>query len=734
SAAAWRAGMRPVPGSLWPDLVWTAPEPGGDASAADRSARVQLSLRRLRAMAEAYAQPGTGLTGDDAYAGDVVAGLRHVVTDVYHAGRAPYGNWYDWQIGGPHALLDAALLLADRLDAGLSTAVTAAVRAFVPDDAVGPYTGTSTGANRVALCRTIALGGLLGEDAGRLALAARALSPVFPYVTSGDGLYRDGSFLQHTSVPYAGTYGTELLAGLGLLLALLAGSDWEITDPARDNVLDAVERTYAPFVLDGLCMDAVSGRAVSRGAPPGASPKDDHTRGHAVVAAVLALGRAAGGAREARWRALAKGWIQRGRVRPAETDPVLDVAGLALLHGVLADTAVTPLPEPVGHRLFPGQDRAVHRRDGWTACLSMASDRIAHYECGGGENLRGFHTGAGLLAWWGDDRTAEQYSRTFWATVDPYRLPGTTVSLKRLADGEGGPWGAARPDARWTGGATDGTYAAVGQHLKGLASTLEARKSWFFLDEGVLCLGAGITATDGAPVVTVVDNRRLGTAGTEALTVDGVRAPDALGRERTLAGPGWAHLAGHAGYVFPSGGDVTALREERTGRWSDIRSGASTEPCTDRYLSLRVDHGTDPVDGRYAYVLLPGAGAVRTGSRAGGHYRPLVNTARAQGVRVPALGLTAVNFWAAGSAGPLTVSGPCSVLVRHLRGGTAVLCVSDPARALTSLTVTWRHRVTAVTGRPGTVVRAVPGPELTLVLGDLTAEAGATQRVTVRTV
>ncbi|MFD0891716.1 polysaccharide lyase family 8 super-sandwich domain-containing protein, partial [Streptosporangium algeriense] len=185
-----------------------------------------------------------------------------------------------------------------------------------------------------------------------------------------------------------------------------------------------------------------------------------------------------------------------------------------------------------GHRLLAASARAVHRGPGWCAGLSMASWRIGHYEHGNGENLRGWHTGSGMLTWWAEGHGA-QYSDSFWQTVDPYRLPGTTVSTRRLADGEGPGWGDTRPPSRWVGGASDGVYATVGQHLYGFASTLEAFKSWVFLDDTVVCLGAGITCADGVPVETVVDNRR--TSG--ALSVDG----DA----------GWAHIEGHGGYVLP---------------------------------------------------------------------------------------------------------------------------------------------------------------------------------------
>ncbi|MGQ4445689.1 polysaccharide lyase 8 family protein, partial [Streptomyces violaceoruber] len=372
-----------------------------------------------------------------------------------------------------------------------------------------------------------------------------ALSPVFPYVTKGDGLYADGSFVQHTWVAYSGTYGQVMLDGLGRLFTLLAGSEWEVTDPGRQLVLDSVEHAYAPLIHDGLVMDTVNGRAISRGYLKSDDlhvMRSDHFHGQQLIAAMAVLAGGASNAERERWHARIKGWIERDTVTPVLTAPQFPVADLTRLHAI-ADAPGEAAPEPVGHHLFAAMDRAVHRRPAFTAGLAMASDRIAHYECGNGENPRGWHTGAGMLTWWANGTRADQYTDWFWPTVDWYRLPGTTVSTKRLADRAGGEWGAPKPDVRWVGGATDGEYAAVGQHLKGLGSTLEARKSWFFLDDAVVCLGAGITCADGVPVETVVDNRNLGEGGTQAL----------------VRGRHWAHLEGQGGWIVP-GGALRTLR------------------------------------------------------------------------------------------------------------------------------------------------------------------------------
>ncbi|KUL39853.1 lyase [Streptomyces sp. NRRL F-4489] len=691
-AARYRAQLRPGEPLLWADCPYDPPS------------GITRSYGRLNTMAMAWAQPGTGLTGDADLAAAVVAGLDRLERAAYGAGTAPYGNWWEWQIGSPRLLLDTLAVLGERVGEEIAARCLAAVRHFVPDEALGSYTGTSTGANRVDLCRVAALHGILGRDPGRIALARDALSPVFPYVTKGDGLYADGSFIQHTWVPYTGTYGAVLLDGLGRLFALLRGSAWEVSDPGRQVVLDSVDGAFAPLLHDGLMMDSVNGRAISRGWLRGDERRvmrSDHFHGHAVIAAIALLAESASGAERDRWHGMIKGWIARDRTLPVLTDPQFGVAELARLAAV-ARGPVPAAPEPVGHRLFPAMDRAVHRRPGWTAGLAMCSDRITYYENGNGENRRGWHTGAGMLYWWPAGAAGDQYTDAFWPTVDPYRLPGTTVSTKRLADDAGGGWGAPKPAARWVGGTTDGEFAAIGQDVRGLDSTLVAHKSWFALDDCVVCLGAGIGSRDGVPAETVVDNRNLGERGSGAFTVDGVRRAVRPGWSRVERRARWAHLAGHGGYVFPGGAPLHARCEDRTGRWSDINTTSVSDPVTRRYLTLWHDHGVDPEGAGYAYLLMPGATAAATAARAADRrwLRVLANDDGRQAVAVRSLGVTAAVFWRAGEAGQLAVGGPAAVLVREPAGQgagrTATVCAAAPERTGEALEITWSRPVRAV--------------------------------------
>jgi len=665
AAARHRDSMAPARTSLWPDLPF--PSLAGTPA-------------RLRAMARAYA-----LTGEASLAEAVAEGLDHYRRQVYARGADPEGNWWDWEIGVPARLLDAAVLIGPHLSDRQAADLADAVDHFVPACRLEAYEGTSTGANRVDLCTVTLLRALVRARPDRAKAAAHALTPVLAYVSEGDGFYRDGSFIQHTGVPYQGGYGVVALQGLATLFAVLRGSPWEIPVRDRQVVLASVERSFAPFVHDGACLDLVGGRGVGR------RPFYDHERGHRVAAAILLLAESAPAAEQARWRAMVKGWAVRDTYRPMiDTD---DLGFRARLAAILKDEAIPAAAEPVGHRLMPMSARAVHRRPDWCAALSMASHRIAHYEHGNGENPRGWHTGAGMLYWWGRGH-GDQYSQGFWPGVDRYRLPGTTVSTRRLPDGAGEAWGGARTPWRWVGGATDGVHATVGQHLSGLESSLEAFKSWFFLDDAVVCLGAGISCADGVPVETIVDNRRT----VAPLTVDG---------------RGWAHLGGHGGYVVRQG----VLRHTRT---------------TD-FATLWLDHGRDPDSAAYVYLLLPNAGLARTRARAAdpGWPHVLANTHRQQGIGVSSLGLTAVNFFTAGSAGPLTASAPCAVLVREHGDGTATVTVSDPRRDLDELSVTWDRPVARVLRRDPLIRGVALDGGLTLEFGRLADRGGASKTIAV---
>ncbi|WHT22798.1 polysaccharide lyase family 8 super-sandwich domain-containing protein [Crossiella sp. CA-258035] len=623
-------------GSLWPDL------PLGSSSA-----NLTASFTRLRLMALAHATPGTSVTGDPQLAAQIVNGMS-VLGGTYRAGQRQYGNWWDWEIGSPQALLDLCVLLA--VPATQLAAHLAAVDHFVPTPyRMMPARKVSTGANRADLALVVALRGILGGKAEALAVARDSLSDLFPYTRTGDGMYADGSFVQHDTVPYTGTYGHVILNRLAQLFLLLAGSSWDVTDPLRANVHASVPAAYAPMVFRGRVFDFVRGRAISR---TGERDADD---GLYFAWDLLLLANSG----HPELRSLAKTWLLANTARPVSAHGT--VAQIALAAPVLADASIPVRPEPVGHQQFPSMDRVVHRGPGWALAIALNSARMNRFESMNGENLRGWHTTEGMTYLYTTARPGD-FTDEFWPTVDPYRLPGTTISATRLADGAGA---ASLPSTTWAGGASlSGKHGAVGLDLQAHQNTVTAKKSWFCLGEVVLALGAGITGVDR--VETVLENRN----GAPELTTGGPP-------ERT----GWLAIDGVGGIVFPTPTAVHTLREQRTGRWRDISTTGPATAITRPYLTLWLDHGVNPTGASYAYLLLPGASADTTKAYAASpEARVLANTAAVQAVTDRRTGITAANFFTAGTAAGITVDGPASVLAQD-QGGALTLAVADPTRA-----------------------------------------------------
>ena len=126
----------------------------------------------------------------------------------------------------------------------------------------------------------------------------------------------------------------------------------------------------------------------------------------------------------------------------------------------------------------------------------------------------------------------------------------------------------------------------AGRSLPIYHCSLTANKSWFFFDRAILCLGSDIFANDGYRVRTIIENRAL--SSDEFIVADGKRIDFAECEISLLAQRIFIPHTG--GFIFPEGGNITVKFYENAGV---------------RYVSIWLDHGVDPEDKKYAYVVLP---------------------------------------------------------------------------------------------------------------------------------
>jgi hyaluronate lyase len=645
---------------LWADI----------GNVANVSAEKTSTYTRLAAIVTAYATRGSALEGNPDLRGDIVGALDWLYQEAYNETMPQNGNWWDWQIGVPRQLLNIAVLMHDDLSEEQLGKYMAAVGQFATKKDLLRYTG----ANRVWLANVIGLMGVLTNNGGQVADARDALSEVFLYVTTGDGFYEDGSFIQHVTLPYNGGYGRALLIDVSKLVNWLTGSEWEVTDPNVANVVQWVYRAFEPLMHKGLMMDMTRGREISR------YYSTDHTSGQGIVTAVMNAANFVPEQDAAAFRSMVKSWVQQNTYR--NYYQYADIPSIIQAKAIVDDPTVPMREHPLVYRQFANMDRTVQVRPDYTFGLSMSSNRISTHEAVNLENMRGWYTAEGMTYLYNND--ISQYTDDFWPTVNPYRLPGTTVDTQPRNSGA-----LYRDPLREAGGVGLGEYGTSAMKVKAFSSSMVAKKSWFNFDDEIVALGAGITSSDGRTIETTIDNRKLAGAGEQTLAVNGVEKASATSWTEEMTGVQSIHLAGNVpgsdiGYYFPSGAKVNGLREMRTGAWSDIdhRATAPTDPITRPYMTLWYDHGVDPENETYQYVLLPNKTAADTSAYAETpDITILENSPEAQAVKENRLNITGIQFWndAVKTVGGITSNKRAAVMARETEE-ELTLAISDPAQ------------------------------------------------------
>ncbi|MFD0716049.1 polysaccharide lyase family 8 super-sandwich domain-containing protein [Paenibacillus sp. GCM10027626] len=668
-----------------------------DLSDASKSVNFATSYSRLNAMATAYATVGSVWEGNTTLRDDIVSAMDWLYDNWYNENKTEgyetaNNSWFHWEVTAPSNLSLVVLKMYDDFSAAQITNYMKAVQKFVPDPTIRTMNGTEieVGANRVWKAQIAAYHGIIAKSADRLEMARDALSYVLAYVDGGDGFYTDGSFIQHNKHPYNGGYGKALLIEISRLLQLLHDTTWEVTDPNLSNVYDWVYEAFEPFIYKGAMMEMVRGREITRYA------SYDHAIGHSTMAAILQISKFAPPADALRMKSMLKYWIESDTSRSFYTSGTT-FENTVLAKQLMNDPSIPSRGELIKNKQFYNMDRVVHLRPGFGIGLSMSSNRIFNYESISNVNMKGWYTAEGMTYLYNNDLL--QFSDNYWPTVDPYRLPGTTVdTLTRSVIGLGYNKEYLSPNA-WVGGVSfEDVYGVAGMDMKASGdlsssgntvtpSSLTAKKSWFMFDDEIVALGAGITSGDNRVIETIVENRKINANGDNVLTVDGIQKSDQLGWSETMNGIGWAHLAGSVpgsdiGYVFPQGAVVKGLREARTGKWGDLTVSSLPNPdpnVTRNYLTLWMDHGSNPIDNEYAYILLPNRSSAETQSySSSSDIEILHNTKEIQAVKEKNLKLTGINFWQGGQFNDFIWSyQPSSVMVKD-EAGELSFSVSDP--------------------------------------------------------
>ncbi|AZM50466.1 hypothetical protein DMB38_35920 [Streptomyces sp. WAC 06738] len=316
-----------------------------------------------------------------------------------------------------------------------------------------------------------------------------------------------------------------------------------------------------------------------------------------------------------------------------------------------------------GHKYFWRSEFSSHLRAGYGIFTRINSPRMV-----GSEYRSTFRPEVGNeIDWNAQGATSIQVTNREYDDLVPafdwFHYPGVTAPYAKVTSTAG-----KRNAGSFTGGVSDGRYGAVAFTLDRSSTT--GRKSYFYFDDEMVALGAGITSTSEHAVHTTVNQgaaRGNATVGGKAVRP---------GTDSVATGASWAYND-EIGYVFPEGGPLRVSNKEQSGSWID------RDPVTRNAFTLYFDHGRAPEGAEYAYIVLPDASPAKVRAYAAGPaVRILRNDEQVQAVRHPGLRLTMATFHAAGSldlgAGrTLRVDQPAVVMLKE-SGGSAVMSVANP--------------------------------------------------------
>jgi len=548
-------------------------------------------------------------------------------------------NWFHNQIGTPSSLIDLMLLIGDALPPELVEKAQPMIgRAHLN------ATGARPSGDRIKIA------GILAKNLVFLDLA-EPFNEVIKVIegeiqfASGPGMQHDFSFHHRTDgVNNTLSYGASYADSFAEWAEYVAGTSHAFSDPAIHQLTD--------FYLDGICK-----QLDNRGYPDPGAMNREMSRQRTLSPAATRI---------------AHRLLNASDYRKSE------------LMAVVANAKDGKSPLPSHATSFWRTDYFTFRRPSYFTSVRMFSNRNFNMEVPyNSEGLLNHHRGDGTNHVVID---GDEY-HNIWPAFDMQKIPGTTVMQKPQLPSEDQIH--RRGLKEFVGAATDGKHGVAAFDFQSPHDPLAAKKAWFFFDDAYVCLGTGITCTGAGEVVTTLNQCHL--KGDVTVMQDNRKSTAPEGA-RALDGANWLFHNG-VGYVFPTPSSVNLSNQIQSGSWlqHSKQSRTSREELEIPIFKLWIDHGTQPKDASYAYIVVPGTNTEELAKSA--KTRPILileNRPDLQAVRHTQLGIFQVVFYQPGALRiaenmDITSTSPAIVMLRAGSGSIRQITVADPTQKLTSI-------------------------------------------------
>ena len=510
-------------------------------------------------------------------------------------------NWWDYEIGTPRALTNTLILLNGDISSDEKKKYTAPIKTFAPDsDKILSSVGKpeqAKGGNLVDISKVKLLESIIEEDKDMMKNSIDSFNKVFTYVQDSatdkerNGFYKDGSYIDHKDVPYTGAYGVVLLEGISQMMPMIKETPFKDSNQNDTTLKSWIDEGFMPLIYKGEMMDLSRGRAISR------ENETSHSASATVMISLLRLSDAMDESTKAKYKQIVKTSVKSDSSYK-QNDYLSSYSDISKMKSLIEDSTISTNGLTQQLKIYNDMDRVTyHNKElDFAFGLSMTSKNVARYESINGENLKGWHTGAGMSYLYNSD--VKHYRDNFWATADMTRLPGTTT-LNDM------PSTNTKNDNSFVGGTKfDEQHASIGMDYENQDKTLTAKKSYFILNDKIVFLGTGIKSTGSSEnPITTIENRKANEYKLYKDDIENTTSNDNTQETHSVFLES-SDTKKNIGYHFLDKPKISVKKETHIGKWKDINNSQSNTQKNDDYYEVTQTHNTS--DSKYAYVLYPG--------------------------------------------------------------------------------------------------------------------------------
>ncbi len=633
-----QAGIKQLMSTIRVDGTW----PGIDyVDVSNTGFQHSEHLNNLVELSRAYKKKGTKLKGDKKLKQIIYSALNYWLANDFIC-----QNWWHNQIGTPNALVTVLLIMdTDLTKEQIAKTLPIVGRAHLN------ATGARPSGDRIKIAGILAKTLLFNRDEAQFKEVIRVIEGEIKFAT-GRGMQYDYSFHHREDrVNNTLSYGLGYADAFAEWASFVAGTKYQFSEKPLQQLID--------YYLDGICKMMVYGKYSDTGAKNRDITRSERHRAFGTATPERLLT-----ATDYRKNELE----EIIRIRMSEAAPNLS------------------------HSTFFWQaEHFTFQRPTYFTSVRMYSIRNDNMEVPyNGEGLMNHHRGDGTNY---ISRTGDEYA-DLAPVYDWQKIPGATILQKPELPSENEIQKNGLTD--FVGAVTDDKYGAVVFDFKSPHDPLAAKKAWFFFDSEYVCLGTGINSKSKLPVATTLNQCLL---RGDVLLMNGNQKSVIQKGERRLELVKWI-LHDSIGYIFPEVQKVYLSNHSQTGSWFKVnrQSDSPKNEISKDVFKLWIDHGAQPANASYQYIVVPSTTVKMMESQAGQNIEILTNTPEIQAVKHSGLNISQVVFYQSGEIkifGDLKIGidSPGLVMVKTEGKTVKEISVADPTRKLGRVHLTVNEKI-----------------------------------------